>query len=206
MSPKVSNQYKINKRKELLEAAKRVFIEKGYVQTTMQDIIEEADISRGALYSYFNNIQHVFEEVLKLEDETDILHFEKDGQSSFWQQLLNWIKIQQKNIESIDKSLLLCKTEFFLTTYRNVDKKSNPYVIERYQELASSIKRFIEEGIKREEFKPCMSSESIALYIISFIDGLMLDTFNLGIEVTKVNKQIDILFFTLRKILCPTRE
>ena len=29
MSPKVSNQYKTNKRKELLEAAKRVFIQKG---------------------------------------------------------------------------------------------------------------------------------------------------------------------------------
>ncbi|MCQ4923325.1 TetR family transcriptional regulator [Tissierella carlieri] len=206
MSPKVSNQYKINKRKELLEAAKRVFIQKGYIQATMQDIIDEAGISRGALYSYFNNIQHVFEELLKLEDEMDILYFEKEEKSSFWQQLINWIKMQQKNIESINQSLLLCKTEFFLTTYRNSNKTSNPYVIERYKELASSIKGFIEEGVKKEEFKPCMPSGSIALYIISFIDGLMLDTFNLGIEVTKVNEQIDILFFTLRKMLCPIIE
>jgi AcrR family transcriptional regulator len=206
MSPKVSNQYKINKRKELLEAAKRVFIQKGYIQATMQDIIDESGISRGALYSYFNNIQHVFEELLKLEDEMDILYFEKEEKSSFWQQLINWIKMQQKNIESINQSLLLCKTEFFLTTYRNSNKTSNPYVIERYKELASSIKGFIEEGVKKEEFKPCMPSGSIALYIISFIDGLMLDTFNLGIEVTKVNEQIDILFFTLRKMLCPIIE
>ena len=206
MSPKVSNQYKINKRKELLEAAKRVFIQKGYIQATMQDIIDEAGISRGALYSYFNNIQHVFEELLKLEDEMDILYFEKEEKSSFWQQLINWIKMQQKNIESINQSLLLCKTEFFLTTYRNSNETSNPYVIERYKELASSIKGFIEEGVKKEEFKPCMPSGSIALYIISFIDGLMLDTFNLGIEVTKVNEQIDILFFTLRKMLCPIIE
>ncbi|OZV12072.1 TetR family transcriptional regulator [Tissierella sp. P1] len=206
MSPKVSNQYKTNKRKELLEAAKRVFIQKGYIQATMQDIIDEAGISRGALYSYFNNIQHVFEELLKLEDKMDILYFKKEDRSSFWQQLINWIRIQQKNIEYINQSLLLCKTEFFLTTYRNSNETSNPYVIERYKELASSIKEFIEEGAKKEEFKPCMPSKSIALYIISFIDGLMLDTFNLGIEVTKVNEQIDILFFTLREMLCPIIE
>ncbi|WP_406243694.1 TetR/AcrR family transcriptional regulator [Tissierella carlieri] len=83
MSPKVSNQYKTNKRKELLEAAKRVFIQKGYIQATMQDIIDEAGISRGALYSYFNNIQHVFEELLKLEDKMDILYFKKEDRSSF---------------------------------------------------------------------------------------------------------------------------
>ena len=46
-----------------------------------------------------------------------------------------------------------------------------------------------------------MPSKSIALYIISFIDGLMLDTFNLGIEVTRVNEQIDILFLHWRNAL-----
>lgn len=206
MSPKVSNQYKREKKKELLEAAKRVFIRKGYVQTTMQDIMDEAGVSRGALYSYFNNIQHIFEELLKFEDEIDIHLFEKDAQYSFWQQLTIWVQLQQKNIKSINQSLLLCKTEFFLTTYRGENKKSNPYIVERYQKLADSIKEFIESGTERKEFKPCMPSESIALYLISFLDGLMLDTFNLGVEVTKVNKQIDILLFTLKKMLCPIIE
>ena len=119
----------------------------------MQDIIDEAGISRGALYSYFNNIQHVFEELLKLEDKMDILYFKKEDRSSFWQQLINWIRIQQKNIESINQSLLLCKTEFFLTTYRNSNETSNPYVIERYKELASSIKEFIEEGAKKRRIQ-----------------------------------------------------
>lgn len=203
MSPKVSNQYKMNKKRELLEAAKRVFIRKGYVQTTMQDIMDEADISRGALYSYFNNIQHIFEELLQSEDEKDIFHFKKDDQYSFWEQLTNWAQQQQENIKHIHKSLLICKTEFFLTTYRGSNEINNSYAIKRYEKLASSIKNFIEEGIKEEEFKPCMPSESIALYIISFLDGLMLDTFNLGMEVTKVNQLIDILLFTLKKMLCP---
>ncbi|TAH58979.1 MAG: TetR/AcrR family transcriptional regulator, partial [Gottschalkiaceae bacterium] len=42
-------------------------------------------------------------------------------------------------------------------------------------------------------------------YIISFLDGLMLDTFNLGMEVTEVNDQIDVVIFTLENILCPIK-
>jgi len=39
MSPKVSAEYKANRKSELLQAAKRVFIRKGYSQATMQDIM-----------------------------------------------------------------------------------------------------------------------------------------------------------------------
>ena len=79
MSPKVNNQYKKNKELEILKSAKNVFIKKGYLKATMQDIIVEAGISRGAIYSYFNNIEHVFEEILKLEDEKDIIYFERES-------------------------------------------------------------------------------------------------------------------------------
>lgn len=206
MSPKVSDDYKREKKQELLEAAKLVFIRKGYIKTTMQDIMNEAGVSRGALYSYFNNIQHIFEELLKSEDEIDINLFETDDQSCFWKQLTSWVQLQQKNIKSIHQSLLHCKIEFFLIKYHRAYKTSNPYLIERYEKLVDSIKKFIEAGITRKEIKPCMPSESIALYLISFLDGLMLDTFNLGIEVTKANEQIDILLFTLRKMLCPIIE
>lgn len=203
MSPKVNDQYKKGKTQEILEAAKRVFIKKGYIQATMQDIIVEARISRGAMYSYFNNIEHVFEELLKLEDEKDIIYFEREEQSSFWKQLIDWIRLQKQNIESDNNVLLLCKTEFFLTKYRESNKTRNPYVIKRYERLVSSITHFIEKGIKKKEFHPCKSSESIALYMVSFFDGLMLDTLNSGIEITKADEQIDVLIFTLENILHP---
>jgi AcrR family transcriptional regulator len=206
MSPKVSNQYKMNKKQELLEAAKRVFIRKGYVHTTMQDIMNEADVSRGALYSYFNNIQHVFEELLKCEDEKDIHYLNKDSHQSFWQQLTSWIQLQKTNIKSINHSLLLCNTEFFLVTNYEENRANNPYVIERYKKLVNAIKCYIEAGIEKNECEPIMPSESIALYLVSLIDGLMLDTFNLGLEVTKVDEQIDILLYTLKKMLCPIIE
>ncbi|HHY27236.1 MAG TPA: helix-turn-helix transcriptional regulator [Desulfitobacterium dehalogenans] len=45
MSPKVSEDYKKERERELIEAAKKVFIEKGFVRTSMQDIMDKAGIS-----------------------------------------------------------------------------------------------------------------------------------------------------------------
>lgn len=206
MSPKVSEEYKREKKNELLQAARRVFIRNGYTHTTMQDIMDEAGVSRGALYSYFDNIEHVFMEVLQFDDQQDILLFEPNGQSSLWTHVTNWIKQQQKNIEAINQSLLLSKAEFFLSSNYVRNKENFPYITERYQRIVDAIKSVIQKGIEQGEFQPRLSPESIALYLISFLDGLMLNTFQLGSERTNVNDQLTVLLFSLKEMLCPIEE
>ncbi|WP_307723436.1 TetR family transcriptional regulator, partial [Aneurinibacillus migulanus] len=206
MSPKVSEEYKREKKNELLQAARRVFIRNGYTHTTMQDIMDEAGVSRGALYSYFDNIEHVFMEVLQFDDQQDILLFEPDDQSSLWTHVTNWIKQQQKNIEAINQSLLLSKAEFFLSSNYVRNKENFPYITERYQRIVDAIKSVIQKGIEQGEFQPRLSPESIALYLVSFLDGLMLNTFQLGSERTNVNEQLTVLLFSLKEMLCPIEE
>lgn len=205
MSPRVNDNYKINKKQEILEAARKVFIKKGYIQATMQDIIDEAGISRGALYSYFNSIEHVFEELLKLDDEKDISFIKiDDDYTSSWKQLIDWIRLQKHNISS-NNAFLLSKIEFFLMKHRESNKSSSSYITERYKNLITAITDFIDKGTEKKQFHPCKSSEFIALYILSFFDGLTIDTFNLSLELTRVNEQIDILIFTLENMLRPIK-
>lgn len=206
MSPKVSEEYKREKKNELLQAARRVFIRNGYTHTTMQDIMDEAGVSRGALYSYFDNIEHVFMEVLQFDDQQDILLFEPDDPASLWTHITNWIKQQQKNIEMIHQSLLLSKAEFFLSSNYVRNKENFPYITERHQRIAEEIKSVIQKGVEQGEFQPRLPPESIALYLISFLDGLMLNTFQLGSERTNVNEQLTVLLFSLKEMLCPIEE
>ncbi|WP_425538097.1 TetR family transcriptional regulator [Microaceticoccus formicicus] len=203
MSPRVNEQYKRNRKLAILQSAKNVFIKKGFVNSTMQDIILEAGISRGGLYAYFDNIEHVFEEILKLEDEKDVEYFESKKDLLFWDQLLDWIRFQQRNILNNDSGFLLSKSEYFLTNYRKEKNKNNHFILDRYNRLISSMEKFIDDGIKDGHFKANMSSKSISQYIISFFNGLILDTFNLGTNVTQVEEQIDILIFSLEKLLSP---
>ncbi len=64
---------------------------------------------------------------------------------------------------------------------------------------------FFAHGTATGEFKPQLSPEAIARYLISVIDGLMLDTAHLGAEKTKVSEQMEALLFSLRAMLGPVQ-
>jgi TetR/AcrR family fatty acid metabolism transcriptional regulator len=47
-------------RREILEAAKRVFAKKGFAATTIDEIAQEAEFSKGAMYGYFEGKEDLF--------------------------------------------------------------------------------------------------------------------------------------------------
>lgn len=206
MSPKVDEDYKRNRKTELLKAATRVFIKQGYAQTTMQDIMNEAGVSRGAFYSYFENIEHVFIEVLKYDDEQDVSFFVPPQESLLWPHLEQWVMGQQIYIEAIDQTLVNAKSQFFLSSKYARSKETYPYIADRYNKLAETIEKVLVEGMVRGEIAPLLSTHSISRYIISFMDGLMLDTFQLGYEQTKVKDQLSVHLLALEKILNPINK
>lgn len=61
MAPRIVD--KKERRTHLLKAAIRVFARKGYHFTVMDDVAEEAGVSKGTLYLYFKNRDKLFESV-----------------------------------------------------------------------------------------------------------------------------------------------
>lgn len=57
--PKVSEQYLLERREHILEAARRCFVRKGFHQSSMQDLFTEAGLSAGAVYRYFRSKDEV---------------------------------------------------------------------------------------------------------------------------------------------------
>ena len=47
------NKYPEQTVKLILDVATRLFVEKGYEQTSLQDIINETKLSKGAIYHHF---------------------------------------------------------------------------------------------------------------------------------------------------------
>lgn len=54
-----------SRRARLVEAADRVLRAKGYRETTIDDIVNEAGVAKGTFYLYFSNKQDIFLEVLQ---------------------------------------------------------------------------------------------------------------------------------------------
>ena len=51
---------KLQRSKDIVEAAKRVFEAKGFLNTTLQDVAKEAEISVGLIYRYFQSKEDMF--------------------------------------------------------------------------------------------------------------------------------------------------
>jgi AcrR family transcriptional regulator len=61
--PKVSDAHKEQRRRQILEAARKVFARHGYEGTTVALLEQVTGLSRGAIFNYFPNKQAIFVEL-----------------------------------------------------------------------------------------------------------------------------------------------
>lgn len=72
--PRVSDEHRERRRQQILDAARRCFVRKGFHQTSMADIFAEAELSAGAVYGYFRGkndliaaiAEHVIDEITQV--------------------------------------------------------------------------------------------------------------------------------------------
>lgn len=57
--PKVSQAHRDARRAQILDAAMRCFARSGFHRTTMQDIVQQAELSPGAIYLYFASKEEI---------------------------------------------------------------------------------------------------------------------------------------------------
>lgn len=66
-------QSKLETRDKVLEAAKRLFIERGYEAATIRDIAQAAGMSTGAVFANFTDKSHLFHEVMSADLDSQFL-------------------------------------------------------------------------------------------------------------------------------------
>jgi AcrR family transcriptional regulator len=63
--PKVTEEYREARRAQILAAARRCFLRKGFQETSMAEILAEAGVSSGALYNYFSSKEEMIVAIAK---------------------------------------------------------------------------------------------------------------------------------------------
>ena len=178
----------IQKKKYIVETARKVFMEKGFKKVTMKDIVEACDISRGGLYLYFENTSQIFTEVLKLESEEtdDVFSKNIDENATAVDILLLFFKEQKKEILKRQDTLTQAIYEFYFEN--NMNRKDN-VLKKQFDSAVKVIEKLIEIGVENDEFA-CDDYEGTARNIMYVLEGLKISAQTTGITADAVDREL----------------
>ena len=176
------------KKKYIVETARKVFMEKGYKEVTMKDIVDACDISRGGLYLYFANTGELFEEVLSLEQEDagDIFEGKNSGDATPATILALLLKEQKKELLSKKPSLGKAVYEYFFA--KEIPAKEN-ILKKQFDAAVYVIEKLIQAGIEEGEFY-CEDPRGAARNIMYVMEGLKIAAHTRGISEAAVDREI----------------
>ena len=178
----------LQKKKYILETARKVFMEKGYKNVTMKDIVEACDISRGGLYLYFNSTAGIFREVLHMESEEadDVFSDSIREDATATEILALFLKEQKKELLSKKDNLAIATYEYYFG--EDVPKKDN--ILKRqFDSAVKIIEKLIETGVENGEFY-CEDCRSAARNIMFLLEGLKISAHTIGVTPEMVDREL----------------
>lgn len=182
----------MNQRKrQVLDSALQLFIEKGFHETSIQDIIDKALISKGTFYNYFSSKVECFKSIMEqTRYEASLLRHEM---------LLNQdITDENLLLEQILVLMQINKKQNLVSLFENIfqsNDKELRRLLERYRllEIEWVSNRFID--IFGEEVRPY--SLEIAILYFAMVHHL---TYSLRLFYSEITDQKKILQIALRNV------
>ena len=177
----------INKNNYILEIARDVFCKKGYSRTTMKDVVEACNISRGGVYLYFDNVKDLFEALLDLEASKDDDFGDRIPEDASYADVLAlFVKEQKKQILSKKPSLDAAVYEYYFEN--KVTGKKN-HLKNEFDMSLYVLEELIKEGIDNGEFYD-IDAKRAASNLMYVIEGLKICSKTRGISESAVDEEI----------------
>ncbi|MDB5838417.1 MAG: transcriptional regulator, TetR family [Herminiimonas sp.] len=173
--PKSNEEYRLLSFAAITRTALRLFVERGYRNTSVDDIAADSRLTKGAVYYYFKTKEHLLLSILS-EIETNwveqvIPRLSRAGSTpterlaTFATFDAAWAK------ERPDELMLLIMMSI---EFANSESEIKKRIESIYAKTAAALEHIVEEGKKSGEFTAEMPSRDIALFFMSAHDGNML--------------------------------
>ena len=178
----------VQKRKFILETARKVFVEKGFKKVTMKDIVEACDISRGGLYLYFDSTSQIFMEVMKLESEEadDVFSDSITEDATAADILVLFLQEQKKELLRKKDTLTQAVYEFY---FENQPARKDNFLKKQFDSAVKIIEKLIEAGVENGEFY-CDDCAGTARNIMFIVEGLKISAQTIHITADTVDREI----------------
>ena len=179
------------KKKYIIEKARQVFVEKGYRNVTMKDIIEACEISRGGLYLYFPSTQEIFLEVLKQEQESvdDIFSTQISEDSTPGDILELFFAAQKAELLNSKDNLAMATYEYYFA--HRPEGKDNA-LRTQFEAAVEALTQLIQMGVEIGEFY-CEEPQTAAEQMMYAIEGLKCSMLTMKVSEEEIDKQLEYL-------------
>lgn len=178
------------KKQFILKKAREVFVERGYKDVTMKDIVEACQISRGGLYLYFDSTKEIFLEVLNTKDDSDsednVFAKAVNEKATSADLLALFLQEQKRELCNQENSLTMAIYEFFFAN--KMEKSENPMHVQ-FDGAVRVIEKLIADGVRSGEFV-CEDPKGAARNIMYVLEGLRVMSQTVGVTEKAVNREI----------------
>ena len=167
----MSKSNKNERKEQIMDAALKVIISKGYDNSRMDDIVDLSSMSKGAIYWYYKSKKEVYLNLVNywvIKYSTVINHIveEDDSAADQLKDVFDYFILQYEQDPSAFKALV----EFWSLAGR--DKDFHKKVDRVYTKFLQFLERIINKGVKSGEFKN-LDVRVTALSIMVNIEGII---------------------------------
>lgn len=169
------------RRAEIMDASMLLFMEKGYANTTTQDIVDKVNISRGLLYYHFKNKEDILYCLVERYSEKllrDIHVIVNDDDKTAIEKIRAFIDATIISTDNVSAE----GTEL----QKTVDLKENRYMLDKLshkliETLTIYFERIINQGISEKVFSVKYPSETAEFLMTAYV----FVSNNIGIKTSK---------------------
>jgi AcrR family transcriptional regulator len=154
---------------EVLEAAARVFHEKGYESTSIQDIAEAVGILKGSLYYYIRSKEDLLYEIIKAvhEDALANVRFVDEMEGDPLQKMRAFVTTHLVfNAEN------LTKMGVFFHDFRSLSGERRATIVEARDIYDELVRRLIREGQQEDMICPDIDPKSVTFAIMGALNWI----------------------------------
>jgi AcrR family transcriptional regulator len=166
----------------ILDAARKVFAEKGFHESRLEDIAAESGFSKASLYNYFNDKDEIFLN-LAVRDFENLLNTLISITSSSEPFFINLEKLIRTSLAFFgdQSSFIISITNFHVIRKLNPERLVQHHKIisekfsKQYHAITAFYTKLIEEAQKRGELITTLPAAVITRYITTLIRGVFIE-------------------------------
>lgn len=182
MTPRLTQENYNEVHEKIMSAAERLFAQKGYNGTSMNDIVEASGQSKGAIYNHFKSKERLFLSLLEKQTMLGLNQLKGSfaSEETAVEKLRKVLDLTMVNSCDCPSEVGRMQIEFMIAASRIKSLTSD--MKNRYNTIHAFVRELIDEGINNGEFKSEVDSESLTSLLYATLEGLGLQYATLGIE------------------------